>query len=194
MVVLTCPHQPSRVDGQSVGEGATMPPIWRPGLDEAKRRAILDSGRLIPISPRGPRLRRITVRRDRRWAGRAANHRGQPSDTTNSGGDRPTASGVRSSIATRGTQGAASRGSAGQWSDISVGCTVAPIRGRCAALFLRVPGLSCRGRTPRQMRPRGTGARPDQRRPTAPRRSRHPASVFRRPISAPAAGVASRVP
>ena len=30
-----------------------MPPIWRPGLDEDKRRAILDSGRLIPVSPRG---------------------------------------------------------------------------------------------------------------------------------------------
>jgi hypothetical protein len=30
-----------------------MPPNWRPGLDEDKRRAILDSGRLIPVSPRG---------------------------------------------------------------------------------------------------------------------------------------------
>ena len=30
-----------------------MPPNWRPGLDEATKRTIKESGRLVPISPRG---------------------------------------------------------------------------------------------------------------------------------------------
>ena len=30
-----------------------MPPNWRPGLDEATRRTVTESGRLLPISPRG---------------------------------------------------------------------------------------------------------------------------------------------
>lgn len=59
-----------------------------------------------------------------------------------------------------------------------------------AAPFLRVLDLLCRGGTPRRMRFHGTGARPDQRRPTARRRSGYPVWVSRcRSISMPAVGV-----